>query len=277
MAHIHVEKWVERALPDYYMLFIKAWIPFNAWYKRECKLAGVTNLSDKSCINWICNNPNTVYNKVISLLTGTANKDERFRDDIASLQIALKNHIIPSVDHPLNFSTMVPEITSVPLIDVVFRTYKYKVERITVGNSFQYDIRVEDNNTHIAKYTKHLNKWDLNAIIADSNYQSLKSTECKKKILEYFKDINPSKPLDIVLTPMEKDGVPQKPRNSIEMGHNTGVYFVKDTDKIAKVLIHLLYKLRCEIFHGSLDPSKANSEIYQYAYNIQLELVKELI
>ena len=27
-----IAKWLEKAEPDYYTLFIKVWIPYNAWY-----------------------------------------------------------------------------------------------------------------------------------------------------------------------------------------------------------------------------------------------------
>ena len=35
MPNIHIEKWATQASIDYYMQFIKAWIPFNAWYKQD--------------------------------------------------------------------------------------------------------------------------------------------------------------------------------------------------------------------------------------------------
>ncbi len=38
----------------------------------------------------------------------------------------------------------------------------------------------------------------------------------------------------------------------------------------------MLYELRCKLFHGELDPTEANQDIYKYAYNIQNLLIKEL-
>lgn len=278
MPYIHIEKWAKRAAQDYYMLFVRAWIPFNAWFKRECYLGGITNLSDSNCISHICNNPNTFKTKILSLLDGNDKSSEEFKANLGALQNALMHHIIPEPATPLNFSTMIPDITSTNLIDQDFRTLHYRVERIIVGNSFQYEIHVEEKNTHATKYHKHINGWKIADIQSDPSFISLTSEECKKKIVEYFKEVNPQKPLDIVLQPrILADGSKQKPQHSIEMGKDSGVYFINDTDKIAKVLIRLLYKLRCEIFHGSLDPTEANMEIYEYAYKIQYELVKELV
>ena len=276
MSHIHIEKWAARAAIDYYMQFIKAWIPFNAWYKRECKLARLPVLTDANCIEHVCNTTNTFKTRIITLLGGEDRDSEKFRDLITDLHHELQAHVIPEPESPLNFSTMIPGITSTNLVQKDFRAYHYKVERIPHGTNFQFDIRVEDKATHSPRYTKTLNRWNLNDIEADQNFLALQSEECKKKIIEFFKEVNPKKPLDIVLKPKIKaDGTIVRPSHSIEIGNQ--VYFVDDKEKIAKVLIHLLYKLRCEIFHGSLDPTEANMGIYKNAYHIQYELVKELI
>lgn len=271
----HIEKWAHRATVDYYIMFVKAWIPFNAWYKRECQQAGLSNLSDSSCISYICMNTNTFKTKILALLDGSDISALHFKFSIAKLHEALKSHVIPDMNHPINFSTMVPGITSTNLVDRNYRNLHYKVERLGT-NSFSYDIVVEDLPTHATKYTKHLTKWKWNDIENDANYLHL-SNACKGKIKEYFQEVNPNKPLDIVRQGKTlPNGTFQKPANSIEIGTDTGVFFTNNKDDIAKVLIHLLYKLRCEIFHGSLDPTEANEVIYEHAYNILFPLVKEL-
>lgn len=32
MSTIHLRNWVDWSNPDYYTMFVKAWIPFNAWF-----------------------------------------------------------------------------------------------------------------------------------------------------------------------------------------------------------------------------------------------------
>lgn len=274
--HLHIEKWVERARQDYFMLFVKAWIPFNAWYKRECELAHLQNLNDKNCIEHICNTDNTFKTKILALLNGEDTEAKRFKEELSELHNMLNTHIIPSPDNPINFSTMVPGITSTDLIDVDFRKYHYKVERTQTGTNFSYSIRVEEKTTHAPRYVKNLNRWKLEDITTDPDYIALPSNECKSKIAEYWKMVNPKRPLDIIVPPhVTRDGRTQKPPHTIEIGN--GVYLVDDKEKIAKVLIQLLYKLRCEIFHGSLDPTNANMKVYEHAYYIQYQLVKELI
>lgn len=277
MQYQHIDKWAHHACIDYYIQFVKAWIPFNAWYKRECNSARLPNLTDSSCILYLCNNTNTFKTKILSLLNGS-NKDANcFKQSIANLYEALNSHIIPDINNPINFSTMVPGTTSTNLVDKSFRHYHYKVERLGT-NSFTFNIVVEDSTTHVTKYSKHLNRWNWNDIENDTSYTLLNSNECKSKIKEFFYEVNPKKPLDIVRHGKTlPNGSFKKPCNSIEIGKDTGIFFTNNKDDIAKVLIYLLYKLRCEIFHGSLDPTVANMEVYEHAYNILFTLVKELI
>lgn len=278
MAHIHVDTWVKQSNQDYYMMFVKAWIPFNAWYKRECKLAALPSTTDKECIQYLCENTNPFKTKIISLLSNNDKESKRFRNELAELHLALGRHIIPDPTTPLNFSTMVPGVTSPSVIVKDFRAYHYKVERISVGNSYNYSIRVEDKLTHAPKYSFTMKKWDESLISSDANYKALSSQECKSKILEYFNQINPKLPLDII-KPVETlpDGSKKKPAHSIEISKENDVYFSDQKDSVAKVLIHLLYSLRCEIFHGSLDPTQSNMEIFEHAYFIQYQLIKELV
>lgn len=280
MPHLHIEKWAERAKQDYYMLFIKAWIPFNAWYTREATLAGVTPANDKNCIRHICNSSNTFKTKILTLLSSPNIEGIKFRQEIALLHMALESHKIPDATCSISFTNTNIGITSTNIIQKDFRRYHYKVERIpkATGNGFTFEIRVEDKVHHIAKYVKVLSKWKKEDILTDHSFMSLASDEIKNKIIDYFNEVNPNKPYNLLLPMRRKaDGTYIKPTNAFVIDESNRIYFINDTDKIAQVLIHLLYNLRCEIFHGSLDPTEANEEIYQHAYNILYPLVKELI
>ena len=32
MSQIHLQNWINWSKPDFYSMFVKSWIPFNAWY-----------------------------------------------------------------------------------------------------------------------------------------------------------------------------------------------------------------------------------------------------
>ena len=67
-----------------------------------------------------------------------------------------------------------------------------------------------------------------------------------------------------------------KPPHSVAYGKEERAYFTDDEDKVAQVLIQLLYNLRCLIFHGELNPTESNMEVYEHAYHIQSMIIKEL-
>jgi len=72
-SKIHINSWIEKAQMDFYTMFIKAWIPFNAWYLKEFYDEGSNRISDKNIIDYLKSNSNKYRDKIISLLKGTDN------------------------------------------------------------------------------------------------------------------------------------------------------------------------------------------------------------
>jgi hypothetical protein len=75
----------------------------------------------------------------------------------------------------------------------------------------------------------------------------------------------------------DRSGKPIQPPNTIIINEAANLFFLSDYDLVSKIIVQLIYELRCKLFHGELDPSKANTGIYKYAYEIQKLLIKELI
>ena len=75
------EKWKSLASIDYFTQFIKAWIPFNAWYKNYYPELG----TDRKAINEIKTHPNKFRNRLISLLKDQGNEGIAFKSRIAEL------------------------------------------------------------------------------------------------------------------------------------------------------------------------------------------------
>lgn len=274
MPHsIHIPEWIHRAQQDYYILFVQTWIPFNAWYKRE--IAPLSGDRDRNCINYICQNANTYKNKILSLLNGVDRQSRLFKQELADLHAALLAHSIPDTAEPITFKTTSIYDLSTPILEGDFYSYHYKVERTGASPNFQYDIRIEDKNTHVTKYTKHFNRWKLDDLISDANFVSLSET-VRTHTIELFRGVYPGSPTNVVLDPITRAGKICAPSNSICLDEDARIYFVKDFDKIAQVLIQIIYSLRNQIFHGSLNPTDANQEVYKHLYVIQSMLIKEL-
>lgn len=255
------------------MLFVSAWIPFNAWYNKEIR--PTAGRRDRDCIDYICQHPNTYKNKILSFLNGTDRESLRFQQELVDLHKSLLRHTIPDNTAPINFKTTT--IGDAPaLIESDFYKCHYKIERIPAGTSYHYDMFLEDRLTHASKYSKHFNAWKMEDLETDPNFQRL-SNALKERLIEEFAKVSILAPRNIVLNATEAaDGTKKKPLHSIELGRLDKQYFIDDRDKIAQVLIQVIYQLRNQIFHGSLDPTSSNQEVYEHAYRIQQMLIKEL-
>lgn len=273
-VRIHIQEWVKRAEPDYYTLFIQSWIPYNAWYNLE--FASIAGKTDSACIAYICDNPNAYKNKIKFLLETDTEEGILFRRDVAKLHHALLSHHIPEAGNTLNFSTMRQGNIAQMIREEDFYKNHYKVERIITGNHTEYDIRVEDIRTHLARYTFHVrHNQNFTNVETDPDYLRL-TPRMQSKIREYFMSVNPQAPYDIVIPPIRRGGDLVPPPNCLVIDAKTNVYFVNDKDKIAQILTRLIYKLRCELFHGSVNPTDSNQEVFEYLFKVQSRLIKEL-
>jgi hypothetical protein len=194
---------------------------------------------------------------------------------LVDLHRALLLHAIPDTTEPITFKTTT--IFDAPaLIQQDYYKGHYKIERTPRGgNNYNYEVLLEDKNTHAVKYTNRFQTCDARLLNADPNFMRLSET-MRNKLVEEFIAVGIKAPRNVVLDPIVTADGNRKPQHSIELGSYDKQYFIDDKDKIAQVLIQLLYNLRCQIFHGSLDPTEANMVVYQHAYHIQLMLIKEL-
>lgn len=274
MPHtIHIKKWAERSEEDFYMLFVGAWIPFNAWYHKEIvPLCG--SKRDRDNINYIAQNANTYKNKIMAYLNGSDRESLRFQQEVVDLHKALLLHAIPDNTEPISFKTTT--IFDAPaLIQKDYYKSHYKIERTSHGNSYNYEVLLEDKNTHAVKYRKVFAVCEERLLTADPDFMRL-TDAVRSKLKEEYLSVGIKAPRNVILNPIVTPDGNRKPFHSIELGDYDKQYFIDDRDKIAQVLIQLIYNLRCQIFHGSLDPSEANMVVYQHAYHIQSMLIKEL-
>lgn len=279
---LYIDRWLERAEPDFYMMFVSTWIPFNAWYKNDISPLTQSG-SDAQCISYICSHNNKYKDRLLYYLRDNGKEGDWMRNQVAMLQRMLTLHPIPDAANPLNFSTICVESNVTNLFECDFRHCHYKWEHVAHPAAGHKKFQCTVVDTHVAppvtKLMLELDKWDISELTSNPDFTAIASQEMKNKVREYFYEINPRKPLNVI-HPSHPDahGVYKKPAHSCSYDSiEPPVFFSDNVEDVAKVLINLIYKLRCEIFHGSLDPDKNNKEVYEYAYNIQRQLIKALV
>lgn len=276
MSYIFLQNWIKWSEPDFYTLFVKSWIPFNAWYIDNYYDEAAGRKRDRDILDYLKENPNKFRNKLVNLLNGAGNDVEKFFYHLDLLDKELESHTVENRGRRIQFSNI--SLSSNPINSKIieYRTYKYKCELITTpAPSWKCLIMKKSDSSTVCQFS--LPKWDEQNFLAQPDYLALTSQTQKDKLLECFRTINPRPVAQLVLKVKERSGNVIQPPRSICISETRKRYFTNDTVLIAKCIIELLYSLRCMVFHGHLDPTGANSGIYEHAFYIMNIVTKELV
>lgn len=274
-----IDNWMNRSELDYYIMFIKSWIPFNAWYMRNFYNEDEGRTSDRNIIDHIKNNANIYRDRIISLLQSSSEEGLVFRENLSKLHFELEEHAIPNHKNRISFRNL--SLTRNPI-----KTFSNDFSRSTIKVEFKdkekkgskrFVCEVLKKGTNSTTHRIELFEWSMEDFINEPNYTVIQNEGIKKTLRECFEEINPNKPIEIIKTPIKLgENKYREPSNIIIIDSKKQLYFIDDKEKVSKVIIQMIYELRCKLFHGELDPTKANMNIYKYAYNIQHILIREL-
>jgi len=260
----HIEKWLllSEAETDFAVLFVRSWIPFNAWYCNS-----YNNTGDRYCIDQIKVDGNQFRARLIALLNGNNSDSIRFKGQLGLLYELLEQFPIPDAS-PENrisfrnifFRTNPAKSTNPP---VRKRSLEYKAELLS-NKSVRAVVIKTRRTPNETKYNYTYSKYAFSNFESDLNLSTSLSQEQKEQIKQCFKDINPRK---------KESVISDIRRGSLEIA---GINFINDVDLISQAVIEILYGIRCKLFHGELQPSKDNLSIYEPAYHILRTLLKSL-
>lgn len=261
---------------DYYTQFVKAWIPFNAWY--TVSYHSDTLDTDRKILDEIKNKTNPLRDRIINLIIGSDNISREFRHLIGQLHGELEGHSIPNHDSKISFASIIicknPNTSS----NNTYRGLHYKVNFNVTAPKTTKRLKCEIIKASGAMQNIFLEEfydWSMSDLLNHSSYKAL-STEQKEKLRLCFEEVNPNKPTNIIVKPQVKSSGYSKPPNSITIDSEKNLYFVDDVELVSKVIIEALYQLRCALFHGEINPTDTNQIIYEKAYNILKTLIQEL-
>ncbi|RZJ51804.1 MAG: hypothetical protein EOO44_13765, partial [Flavobacterium sp.] len=251
----NVKLWFEQAGPDYYLFFLKAWIPFNAWYVSEYPQL---KKNDTDIIKSLQDSTDSKPKKIIKNFLDSKDNHESllFQSYFAELHYQLEQ--IPFVHNGVRLSFKSLSLTENPVTfrnDIDALGNAYKVEK--TSSYFQAYIQAKGG-----KVLLDLRKpiYDLADLDRDSNFIRL-DRSIKQKITGLYEQINPKKPTSII-----PKG--NKNKQTISLRGKNSCKIISDTDTVAKGCIKILYALRCMLFHGEIEPSNTNKKVYENAFYI---------
>lgn len=258
---LHIDNWITKSEPDYYTMFIKAWIPFNAWYFTE-----YSTKKDSHALEQISNTKNKIRNRIEALLINDDNHSKDFRYQLAQLHFQLENRGVLNYGKSVSFKSIV--IDGFVPTAVTDNDTKGNIYKAIPDKSKGYRAVIIDKSGK-SLMDKTFNPYSMSNFLIDNQYVALSSSRVKEKIRLCYDSINPEKPINLVISSRIKS-------EYILLNKELNVKFKNDTELIAKAIIQILYTLRCLLFHGELDPTETNQSIYENAYNLLRTIIKEL-
>ena len=260
----HKDRWllIANGEFDYPILFIKSWLPFNAWY---CNNYPQHNNKDRNILEELKTDNNLFITRIISLLQNNDNDSKVFQANLVNLFNLLESYKVPNALNNISFKSVNFRTNPNTSSTITYRRNTYKVELITPVAPNNYKIRIDivnstGNNIYLYNHTKY----DKNHLTSHSDFNILSNIH-KTKIIEGFDYINPKLKESLIVTKKAHS------LNTIDQ-----ILFTNNTLFLAQGLIEILYSIRCILFHGEIQPNKDNLKIYEPSYYILKQLIKSL-
>jgi hypothetical protein len=256
----NAEAWKALSSIDYFTYFVKAWIPFNAWYRNSYSALE----SDADIMQQIKTQHNSFGDRIISLIENpeTHNESKIFKANLAELHYQLERNYIYNRGVRISFTNIVVEDNPQKIETRTYRGFSYKVE-IDAGNNRKVTSTIIDGKSVVRIDVSQNNGYDFDEILNSSQYKVL-PPECKRILKACYEAVNPRKAISLLTTDAS---------NSVKIGNYN---FVNDSELIAKAIITVIYNLRNSLFHGQLVPDRNTQLVYEPAYHILRMLVMSL-
>lgn len=269
----NINRWIEQSDIDYIGHYIKAWIPFNAWYNNTFQ----TLSTDREKINEIKNNPNTVRNAINTLMEGDSSLSMEFKSYLASLIFHTAELNIQGRDGVINFENIIRVRNTINQRNENFNKNRYFLRRTDgsfIGNVTQFQINVNKLSDSSSIFSYNHNDYDMEHLQNFPAYQSL-SAQVQTQIRLYFQDLLPFTTISVIET-----NIIESPKNYYQCDNyklkrdtsNTTCY----SHNIVKSLIEILYQLRNVVFHGELVPNRDAQKVYSAAFHVLKIILEKL-
>lgn len=274
----HIGNWIDRAEPDYYMMFIKAWIPLNAWYMTNFYDEAAGMVTDRAIINHIKTNDNTFTRRIKSLLRGSDSVSIEFKHALGKMELELKAHAVPNEHDRLSFANICITNNSTHTYQVTKGHYQFKAQYNATQPRTALRCRLEilkaSNGSNVALV--ELNNCLLSELESNADFVNVERDAWKETLRICLNAISPQKKENLLAPVKMKNGVPSIPAGAIEIDKEHNLYLRSNLEDVAKATVEIIYRLRCLLLHGEINPTVANSRIYEHAYSILRTLIKEL-
>lgn len=262
----HKAEWKQLADIDYFSMFVKAYIPFNAWM--NVSFSGLS--TDRMKINEIKRNSNPFRDKIQSLLRSTSQDGVKFKGLIGELHSALEENYINNQDRRLTFTEITLERNHNYKSECEFRGIKYHVHcGDSNGKTTETVVSIKRrNNNTLISFTLPEYEYNFHVIESRPEIASL-NQEKREKIMGCYREVAPLTKCSLLQNAPHEEPY----QNYFSCG---SFKFINNEEIISKGLIEILYNLRNALLHGEIIPNQGTNEVYRGAYHLMRILIDVL-
>lgn len=273
----NARRWAEKVEIDYFTQFIKAWIPFNAWFQNA-----FDDDRERQIINALKNGTeNPLRGRIVRLLQQNDDEANEFKTHLARLHYHLERYDLRNRGERLTFSRcFVGDNTVKQVNEKGFGGTTYIIER-GVGKALQQNQKQSNvyceiiSNRQRILYTKLQSRYDRREIEEDPSFLTLRRDE-QIGLLERYERVNPRLMINLLDPANSRIAVGLSRRNTPNTIAIGTVEFCDHPAYIFAGLVEVLYGLRCMLFHGELTPTAEMNEIYEPAYFMLRRFLKAI-
>ena len=248
----NVKRWLEQSDVDYFTHFVKAWIPFNAWYRHT-----YDNLEhERDILEQIKTDGNKIRTRFKAKIEGADPDSEEIRNHIAALHRRLSaDPLEDRKKQRISFENVC--IGHNPNAKETFLSYgwAYTVERQKKPTK-QIVCELINKSGAVTKSIIHPGDWDLDIIQVHTGYLALQPND-RSRMLACYRQANPFHFRNLLADMADK--------NPLEMN---AYKFARDPAAIFAGVVDVLYSMRNLLFHGELVPDMQANRTYEPAYHL---------
>jgi hypothetical protein len=259
----NIDHWLKYSEPDYYIFFLKAWIPFNAWYVAELPHL---EKKDTKIIKELQDNANSKPRNIIeNYLNNNKTDANKFKSHLAELHHFLELKTLKHNGVKLSFSNL--SLTENPK--------KFEKDTDQFGNIYKSEVKIGFYEALIvdkgSKTIMHFKQpiYNVDDLKKYNDFIKITDKKIQNRIIKCYEAINPNKTVSLVSCSKIKS-------DFISLNSENKVNFINDPTTIAKGCIKVLYALRCMLFHGEVEPTNGNKPVYEHSFYLLRLIIKDL-
>jgi hypothetical protein len=252
----NIKRWLEQSDIDYFTCFVKAWIPFNAWYRNSYEALE----QERQILDEIKTGDNRIRSRFIARLVSDDPEWQEVRNHIATLHRRLSlDPLFDRKKRRVSFENVLVGPNSQNFAEHKHGHWFYRVERTT---KLQIDVTIKSNRGNVAAKFSQAAGWSVEDLESHADYSSLGAVD-KERIKRCYEAANPHR----------FESLLEASPDSNEAISMNDYHFVSNKAAIFAGSIEILYSMRNLLFHGELVPDSQTNRTYEPAYHLLRHLI----